>query len=242
MLVDGKFFFISLPRCASTSFMISCLKQGIKIEHFDSSWNIENQHRVDLMKMTNEEIADNLTHGHESILNLERKFGKGYDIVSVKRDMHDQFISLWKHILDEIHRVGDISNYNIFKELTEDDILFYNSNDITNPEDVANTFYEFMRRLAIKSWHPYTEVAVKILYSPISQYHDNYANIIWFDIKNLGELEKWVSNKLNKPFKLEKINSSQHFECALKNTENYRKKYDNIYKKFTSCKRLRTLL
>jgi hypothetical protein len=242
MLVDGKFFFISLPRCASTSFMISCLKQDIKIEHFDSSWDIENQHQVDLVKMTNEEIADSLIHGHESILNLERKFNKGYDIISIKRNKYDQFMSLWKHILDEIHRVGDIDNYNILKELTEDDILFYTSNDINNPEDIDRIFYDFMRRLNIKSWHHYTEIVIKILYPPLSLYHEHYDNIIWFDIKNLSELEKWVSNKLNKPFKLEKINSSQHFECALKNTESFRKKYDSIYEKFADCKKTKTLL
>jgi hypothetical protein len=242
MLVDGKFFFISLPRCASTSFMISCLKQGIKLEHFNSRWDIENQHQVDLEKMTNEEIADNLTHGHESIIILEEKFGKGYDIISIKRDKYEQFISLWKHILDEIHRVGDIDSYNIFKELTEEDILFYTSNKINSTEDVAETFYNFMKRLNIKSWHPYTEIAIKILYPPLSHYHEHYDNIIWFDIKNLNELEKWVSNKLGKPFKLEKINSSQHFECGLKNTENFRKKYDSIYEKFADYKKTKTLL
>jgi len=242
VLVDNKFYFISLPRCASTSFMISCLKQDVKIEHFNSFWDIENQRRVDLVKMTNEELADSLTHGHESILNLERKFGTGYDIISVKRDRYDQFISLWKHILDEIHRVRDVANYSIFKELTVDDILFYTSNDITNPEDVNRIFYDFMKRLNIKSWHPYTENAIKILYPPLSQYHENYNNVIWFDIKNLKELEEWVSNKLGKPFKLEKINSSQHFECGLKNTENFRKKYDSIYEKFADYKKIKTLL
>jgi hypothetical protein len=222
--------------------MISCLKQNIKVEHFNSPWNIENQHQVDLVEMTNEEIADVLAHGHESILSLEKKFGKGYEIISVKRDKYDQFISLWKHILDEIHRVGDIDNYNILKELTEDDILFYTSNDINNPEDLDRIFYDFMKRLNIKSWHPYTEITIKILYPPLSLYHEHYDNIIWFDINNLSELEKWVSNKLNRPFKLEKINSSQHFECALKNTENYRKKYDSIYEKFADCKKNKTLL
>lgn len=239
MLVDNKFYFISLPRCASTSFMISCLKQGIKINHFNSK--LDNQPQVDLITMSNEEIADNLTHSHESIISLEKKFGKGYDIISIKRDKYDQFVSLWKHILDEVHRV-DMDNYNIFKELNEDDVLFYTSNDITNIEDVDRIFYEFMKRLNIKSWHPYTENVFKILYPPISQFHENYENIIWFDIKNLNELEKWVSNKLNRPFKLEKLNSSQHFDSALKNTENFRKLYDNIYGKFFDYKKVKTLL
>jgi hypothetical protein len=36
MLVDNKFIFVSLPRSASTSFYITCLKKGIKIEHYDT--------------------------------------------------------------------------------------------------------------------------------------------------------------------------------------------------------------
>jgi hypothetical protein len=240
MLVDNKFYFISLPRCASTSFMISCLKQGIKINHFHS--NLDDQKQVNLEAMSNEEIADNLTHGHESIIDLEKKFGKGYDIISIKRDKYDQFISLWKHILDEIHRVEDKNTYSIFKELNEEDILFYTSNNIATPEDINNTFYEFMKRLNIKSWHPYSETVTKILYLHISRYHENYENIIWFDIKNLSDLETWVSNKLDRPFKLEKLNSSQHFDCALKNTESFRKKYDSIYNKLETYKKTKTLL
>ena len=240
MLVDNKFYFISLPRCASTSFMISCLKQDIKINHAHSE--LDDQKQINLETMSNEEIADHLTHGHESIINLEKKFGKGYDIISIKRNKYDQFISLWKHILDEIYRAKDIDNYNILKELNEDDILFYTSNDTLNPEDVNRIFYEFMKRLKIKSWHPYTENVIKILYPPLSIYHENYDNIIWFDIKNLSELETWVSNKLDKPFTLEKINSSQHFDCALKNTESFRKKYDSIYNKFETYKKNKTLL
>lgn len=240
MLVDNKFYFISLPRCASTSFMISCLKQGINIKHYHS--NLDHQEQVDLEVMSNEEIADNLTHGHESIIDLERKFGKGYDIISIKRDKYDQFISLWKHILDEIQRVGDIDNYSILKELDENDILFYQSNDTLTPEDATRTFYEFMKRLKIKSWHPYTETVVKMLYPHISLFHENYKNILWFDIKNLSELEKWVSSKLNKPFELYKINSSQHFDCSLKDTENFRKKYDSIYTRFEAYKKTKTLL
>jgi len=240
MLVDNKFYFISLPRCASTSFMISCLKQGIKINHADSY--LDDQPQVNLETMSNEEIADNLTHGHESIIDLENKFGKGYDIISVKRDKYDQFISLWKHILDEIHRSGDENTYNIYKELTEDDILFYNPNDIATKEDIANNFYMFMKRLDIKSWHPYSEIVTKIIFHHNSRFHNNYENIIWFDIKELNKLEEWVSNKLGRPFELYKINSSQHFDCALKNTENFRKKYDSVYSKFETYKKTKTLL
>ena len=37
MLVENKFLFVNLPRCASTSFHISCLRSGFKIEHYAQS-------------------------------------------------------------------------------------------------------------------------------------------------------------------------------------------------------------
>lgn len=35
MLVENKFLFISLPRCASTSFYISCIKNELDIQHYN---------------------------------------------------------------------------------------------------------------------------------------------------------------------------------------------------------------
>ena len=51
MLVENKFLFISLPRCASTSFYISCLRSGFDIKHFENS-----------MKVAAAEMSRNLFH------------------------------------------------------------------------------------------------------------------------------------------------------------------------------------
>ena len=64
----------------------------------------------------------------------------------------------------------------------------------------------------------------------------NYAD------KKLNELEDWVSNKLKKPFKLEKLNSSKHIECNLKLTNNFIKKYNEIYDAYDFKKEIKTLL
>lgn len=35
MLIENKLLFISLPRCASTSFYISCIKNELDIQHYN---------------------------------------------------------------------------------------------------------------------------------------------------------------------------------------------------------------
>ena len=81
-----------------------------------------------------------------------------------------------------------------------------------------------------------------ILYSPISKWTNNDERIIWFDIKKLNELEDWVSNILNKPFKMEKINSSKGFNCGLVNDNYFKEKYDKIYNMHDFFKKSKTLI
>ena len=73
MLVDKNFIFISLPRCASTSFMITCLKNKISIEHFNSNYDNQLININDWKRMNNEELADSLTHAHETLHLLQSK-------------------------------------------------------------------------------------------------------------------------------------------------------------------------
>ena len=64
MLVDNKFIFVSLPRSASTSFYISCLKNEISVEHYDNVIGL-GQVNIDIFEHDNETIADNIMHAHE---------------------------------------------------------------------------------------------------------------------------------------------------------------------------------
>lgn len=43
MFIEDSFFYISLPRCASTSFMASCIKHNLSIRHLNQQYDIENQ-------------------------------------------------------------------------------------------------------------------------------------------------------------------------------------------------------
>ena len=243
MLVDKKFIFISLPRCASTSFMITCLKNKIDIEHFTSNYDNQLIMINDWEKMNNEELADILIHTHESLHILQEKFGADNPIISIRRNRYDRFLSLWKHIIDELHRIKKPDIADIFSKLTVDDVFDdILPNDIYNKESRYNTIDKFLTKLKISKDENYTKNMLDILFTPIVELTNNDPNIIWFDIDNLGELENWVSNTLNKDFKMERINSSKHFNSAIKMNDEFKQKYDNLYREFDQRKLNKTLI
>jgi len=243
MLIDKKFIFISLPRCASTSFMITCLKNKIPIEHFNS--NLDNQliKINEWEKMNNEELADSLVHAHEPLYILQEKFGINNQIISIRRNNYDRFLSLWKHIIDELYRKNKFDIADKFSKLTTND-MFDNitSNDIYNLENRSKVIDNFLTKLKISKKESYTKNMLDILFTPVVELTNSNPNIIWFDIDNLVELENWVSKKLNKDFKMEKINSSKQFECVIEINDNFKEKYDNLYKEFEQRKINKTLL
>ena len=77
---------------------------------------------------------------------------------------------------------------------------------------------------------------------PLSSYHKFYKKIIWFDIENLTEMEKWISNKLGKKFTLLNVNSSNKIECNLKLTESFKQAYDKVFSDYDEPKIFKTFL
>jgi hypothetical protein len=183
------------------------------------------------LKLPNEILIDTLYHSHEKIQYLENKLGYGYDIISVKRNRHERFISTWKHVLDELYRINEMDIYNKFKTFDENDLLFFNHNDLID-ENLVSLINEIIKKYDLKYENRYVKVILSILLRPTSYWHNHDPRIKWFDIKELHKLEEWVSNKLNMEFKLEKTNSSQHFDCNLKLTDNFIKRYNQIYDYF----------
>lgn len=245
MLVDNKFIYISLPRCASTSFLISVYRQNISVQHGYEGFDI---HNSGINKsLPNEELADNLVHAHEPLNTLEEKFGYNkYDIISVNRDRHERFISLWKHVIDEIHRVGDMYSYEIMKNINENDFFFFTSDDVARIDNSAynnqNLINKFIKKFNLDNDNSALHSTLLALLRPYSNYHNFDKRIKWFDFEKLYELENWVSNKLEKTFKLEKINSSKHFECNLTLTDNFISKYNNVYDRFDFHKNQKTII
>jgi hypothetical protein len=248
MFVDKKFIFISLPRCASTSFMITCLRNDISIEHYTQNINKQLSHITDWKRLTNEELADRLTHLHEPLIDLQKKFGNKYDVISIRRNKYDRFLSLWKHIIDELYRIKCVELADVFSKLSINDIFDgIHSNDIINAENRDRWINTYLKKFDNfnknnSEINYYIKNMISILFTPIIELTNENPNIIWFDINELYKLENWVSKKLGKEFKLEKINSSQHFECNIKINDEFKEKYDYLYGIFENRKLNKTLI
>lgn len=243
MLVDNKFIYINLPRCASTSFVISSYRRNISLKYYTSI--VESVNEIADMTLPDEEYADNLMHPHEPIHQLEEKFGNNYEIIAVKRDRHERYISLWKHILDEVHRTGDLHSFEILSNLTEKDIFIFTPNEISikDNETIKKVVNEkFINKLGLTKDNPYLSTILTIALTPYSHYHNFDKRIIWFDFNELYKLEEWTSNKLELDFKLDKINSSQHFDCNLKLNDSFIEKYNSIFDRFDLQKYNKTIL
>ena len=134
MLVDNKFFYISLPRCASTAFQLSCIKNNIKIQH---AWgHIDKIIELADKSLDIQILKSKISHSHESCSELFDIFGNNYEIISVKRDRHVRFISCWEHVIDVLEEMNEYDAANILKKLDENDILYYTSNDILNIDNM----------------------------------------------------------------------------------------------------------
>ncbi len=242
MLVDNKFIYLSLPRCASTSFYISCLRNNIEVKHADETMFDKWNSNIDL-SLDNETLADLLVHSHEKITDLKTKFGNGYDVVSIRRNRYERFISLWKHIIDLADDRFPHSDVDKLKKMTVEQILFYKTNDLLSDntkEYVLNSFFTNNNLNDYKD--SYMMTMIYILINPTSYWHNNDPNIIWFEFDKINEFEQWVSNKLGIDFMLEKSNGSQHFECGLKLDDKFIKLYDSIYDYYDLPKQIKTLL
>lgn len=247
MLVENKFLFVSLPRCASFSFYISCIRSGFKINHFRQKWYDKSAHLIDL-SMDNERMADVILHNHEPLSYLTTEFGNDYDVISIKRNRYERFISVWKHTIDmvemeQVRHQYPIELVNILKKLNLDDILFFKTLDLISHESQELLFIEFCERNGIENYvDAYFINMLQIALRPTSYWHNNNQKIKYFDFGNFTELEEWVSNKTNKPFKMEKSNGSQHFECELKLNDEFIKRYNEIYDFYDIQKNNKTLI
>lgn len=253
MLVDNKFIYINLPRCGSTSFHYSCILNDLEIKNTNDDWNKINA-KVDFKNINEENIMSLIGHGHEKLPLLRKKFGSEYPIIAVKRNRHEAFYSLYKHVIFDLKRANALDTYEYFKNMGLDELFFYKTENLTSPEkrlDLINNFLlekKLIKRgiSSSKNMTLYSEEYVvniiDILITPFSHWHNHDQDIIWFDFNDLSHMEKWVSDKIGKPFNLKKVNTSQHIECALKLDNEFIKKYNEIYDFYDLPKKTSTLI
>jgi hypothetical protein len=236
MLVDKKFYYISLPRCGSTSFHFTCLRQGIPIQTLQEDLDLQHQ-SVNIDHFTNEELSNKYQHTHEPLITLQENFGDNYPIIAVRRDRHETFISLWKHIVDHVKLKYGGDLYEKFSKLTIDDILFFAPLSLSvsgssplsvSYSEIQKLAAEFLKRNNLE-WKEYLANLMTVLYTPKSLWHGNHRDIIWFDFDKLNEMEDWISSKLERSFKLENYNTSKHIESNVKLDNYFKSKYNLIY-------------
>lgn len=252
MLVDNKFIYLSLPRCASTAFHYSCILSELNIQRYTNK-SIPLNDDVDVSTIDKSNLINHIYHVHESIIDLQSKFGKDYPVIAVNRNRHERFYSLYKHILFDLKRSGYNKIYNIFSKFTLDELFFFTKNDLVSKKQRFSSISEYLIDLKLIDtkidsigWENhmfgYAVAKINLLLTPISYWTNNDSDIIWFDFTKMNELESWVSENLNKPFKLESSNSSKHIECNIVLDDTFIKKYNNIYDYYDLPKQIKTLL
>lgn len=272
MLVENKFFFISLPRSASTAFTESCILSKFDIKYVDSRfdiiyendkvyqyvnvWHHDNKNLdAPFYKVTNEkmEIDTNLfgkkfiiSNLHERLIHMFDRFGYNYPIIAIKRQKLDRFISTFQKVLEIIYDLDDKESYEKLKKVSHQDLFCFDRNLILEEK------FEEISKIVIdelKLNRKNEELLVgtlQLLFKPMSYYHNNNINIKWFDLydeDSLLEMEEWVKDITKKNFKLIKSNKTpKHIEHSLKITEDFKYFYDSIYSETENHKSLKTLL
>jgi len=228
MLINNKFIYLSLPRCASTSFHATCLQLGISVDDYTNPLN-SHLSNVDIKDKSIDWLADNMRHGHYSVSNLQRSYGTTLPIISVNRDRHDRFISLWKHCIDEMYRNNEIEVANFCSNLEYHQLLNFKSNEIYDRFLVNKVVERICKDNGLNNISNYAKWGIGTCITPYSTYHQHNPNIKWFDFTNLSEMEEWVSNILGLDFKLGNGNSSNTYKCKLELNDEFISKYNDIY-------------
>ena len=257
MLIDNKFIYLSMPRRGSTSFHYSCLLHGLEVKT-PNNWQFINS-KVDFTNIDENVIMDYIFHGHDTLIDLGKTFGLDYPIISVRRDRHETFYSLYKHLLFEFKRMGAYKLYEYFKNITLDELFFYKTEELLTKKNrweiVSNHLIDkkllsnpikipsgIKGELININLQEYAMNVIDLLITPSSYWHNNDPNIIWFDMKNLKLMEEWVSDTIQKPFVLKNVNSSKHMECKLELNSDFIEKYNSIYDFYDLPKSIKTLI
>lgn len=255
MFIDKKFIFISLPRRASTSFHYSCLYNGLNVKNIGNvDWGVANS-KIDFKNIDESNIMDYIAHGHERIVDEKNIYGNLYPIIAIDRNRHEVFYSYFKHLIYDLNRAGFSKIASHFAELSTEDLFFFNTNDVKSSLSRYEIIVDYLyknnliekkiyktTKNQILNTEEYVINIIDILLAPASHWHNNDNNIIWFDINNLEKLEEWVTNIIQKPFKLKKLNSNNNIKCNLKLNDEFIKYYNNVYDYYDLPKNKKTLI
>lgn len=229
MLVGNKFLFLKIPRTATTAFERSCFLANIEVRY--PTDEILSQKRA-------ANGQSSLRHSHEPVSKIREVFGDSYPIVAVRRDDLERFISAWKFFIKELEKI-DTKAASILKEV--DNPTFINtwikelgySAELVEIEKLIAFTTSLVGYPVKYSANLFTIMSAAM--SGPSRWHQNDPSIIYFDFKNLSELERYVRETVDPSFELIISNHTRFQTTKLTPTEDLKEFYykwvEPIYKK-----------
>lgn len=219
MLVGNKFLFLKIPRTGTTSFERSCFLANIDLK-------FPTDEILSKKKAAIGEVP--LRHSHETVSNIRKTFGDIYPIVAVKRDEIDRFISGWKYCIKELKKfdkeaatiLSQIDNKTFIDNWIS--ILGYSA-DLSKIEALTTFITTLVGRRIDYNVNFY--IIFSSVMAGISRWHEDDPNIIYFDFKNLRELEKYVKDTVDSSFELIVSNHTKDLTVALEPTEDLKEFY-----------------
>lgn len=228
MLVGNKFLFLKIPRTGTSSFENSCFFA-----------NIEVKYPTDQL-LTHKRAATGrvpLRHSHEPVSKIREVFGKDYPIVAVKRDEIERFLSGWKYCIKELTKVDAEAAYILSqvdnKTFIDTWISTIGYSAFLSKVEDTTAFLTSLVGRSVKYDLNFYVIFSNVL-AGISMWHEHDPDILYFDFKNLRELEKYVKETVDPSFELVMSNHTKNQACNLKPTDDLKEFYyrwvDPVYK------------
>ena len=206
MLIENKFVFVAIPKCATMSFEDACLKNNFIIDY--SPYELYNRGMLNGIKPDK--------HVHIPVTILREIHGHKYPFVTITREEISRFVSAWKHIL-KIIKYTDIDFYNILKNVGNDEFCYHFGKHLKNLKLTTNSVILFLNEFSNKKKHEkhVTDVFISV-FTPMVEWTNNDTTLIKFSFENeIPLFEKWVSETCGVDFKLSHINDTNEIETKL---------------------------
>lgn len=232
MLIEENFIFLSIPRCASRAFEVSCINSGIEIRYLNNRQIRKNGYTNNIPN----------THSHQSNSDLRARFlSDDYEMISIYREPIERLISAWKYVLGSFMLVDNdvymrLSEMNNKEFITSFNKSIKSVSEIDYEDNKYRSFYRFFGEI-IKGVNLDDEKFTnpkkifQYVMQPVSVWTENDVKIRMFDIKHLGALEDYVKEKTGKDFKMERLNDTKGIITNLVNDDTLREFYFEKFEK-----------
>lgn len=222
MLINDSFIFLSIPRCATRAFEISCVNSGLDIKYYSNSL---------IKKDFNSKLPE--LHSHNKVSALRSKFGleNNFNVISISRDPIERYISAWKYIIHHFGRIDD--NYgNILSTIKNEDFIDIFNGSVKSIYDVKNrdTFNKMFNKIITNvdfNEEKFTNIfhIFRNIMLPPTYWNENDVRITYFNINDTELLENYVKDNTGKDFKMIKTNDTNSVKTLLINNDIFNEFY-----------------